>query len=630
MSRICGIVHPGDASTRHELLRGMLDNVRVPAHRRERVLNGARAAFGWTGVETPNAAERGGVLAVVDGMVVNREELGAKGNDAALVIDLYARHGFTAALERLNGDFAIALFDVPRGVLWLGRDRFGVRPLYWTRSAGLFAFASRPGALAHLPGVPTDVNWTYAALFAASHYRTFDNDPSASPYAAVHQLPPACALRAQAGGERECRWWTLPDAPEFTHSEQTLAQRYRDLFLDAVRLRVREAQSPAFTLSGGMDSSSVLAAAVHGDGRQRHAFSAVYADPTFDESADIAPLASALASRWHRVPVDAPDVFALVREMIAAGDEPVATATWLSHWLLCREVSRHGFRSLFGGLGGDELNAGEYEYFIYHFADLRAAGRRMDMAREIAGWVRHHDHPVYRKGSAIADEAMERLTDPARPGLCRPDRARMERYARALAPGFFDLAAFEPVMDHPLPTCLGNRTWQDMTRETLPCCLRAGDRNCAAMGLVNVHPFLDHRLVEFMFRVPGDLKIRDGVTKVLLREAMRTILPEPTRTRVTKTGWNAPAHVWFAGRDGEKLMDMVRGRAFRERGIYNPAEVERIVQEHRAIVASGAPGENHMMFLWQVLNLETWLDSLGSSVLPQGSAAFGTQGETNA
>jgi asparagine synthase (glutamine-hydrolysing) len=150
-----------------------------------------------------------------------------------------------------------------------------------------------------------------------------------------------------------------------------------------------------------------------------------------------------------------------------------------------------------------------------------------------------------------------------------------------------------------------------MFRETLPCCLRAQDRHCTALGMDSFNPFLDHELVEFMFGVPGTLKIRDGVTKHLLRRAMMGILPEATRTRVKKTGWNAPAHVWFSSRTLEDLRDRVRSAAFRDRGIYDPAAVMTIIDDHARIVASAAAEENHMMFLWQLLNLESWLDAAG-------------------
>jgi len=103
------------------------------------------------------------------------------------------------------------------------------------------------------------------------------------------------------------------------------------------------------------------------------------------------------------------------------------------------------------------------------------------------------------------------------------------------------------------------------------------------------------------------MKIRRGVTKHLLREAMKGILPETTRTRIKKTGWNAPAHLWFSGKNKSTLKELARSRKLRDAGIYCIAEVDRIIDEHDAIVSSGAPRENHMMFLWQLANLAFWL-----------------------
>jgi len=116
--------------------------------------------------------------------------------------------------------------------------------------------------------------------------------------------------------------------------------------------------------------------------------------------------------------------------------------------------------------------------------------------------------------------------------------------------------------------------------------------------------------LEFMFRVPGDLKIRDGVTKILLREAMDGVLPYETRGRIKKTGWNAPAHMWFSGKGLEELKDMVHSQQFRQRGIYNIDEVDKIIVEHAEIVETGVVKENHMMFLWQMVNLELWMQSI--------------------
>lgn len=621
MSRLAGLICPRPAAERDHLTRLMLarlpgdtDAVAVPAD--------GVAGFGWRGWSgrSGGLAEADGHLLVLDGQLYNAEELrplvgGPAGGDAALLLALARRFGLAGALERVNGDFAVAFYDGDRRTLWLGRDRFGLKPLYYLRTGdGGVAFASQPRALLALPGVPATANRRYAALVAAWHYRAFDNAVDESPYAAIAQLPAATVLEAPLGGEpRRQLYWRLTETAEPTGSEDELADQYRALLTDAVARRLRATERPAFTLSGGMDSSSVLCCAVEASGRRQHAFSSVYEDHTYDESDDIRDLLEGKVERWNPITVgNEIDVFALVERLVAIHDEPVATATWLSHALVCDAVAAAGFTGLFGGLGGDELNAGEYEYFPFFFADLRAAGAAGALAHEIDRWAHHHDHPIHRKNAAVAEAMLAARVDAGTPGLCRPDRERMGRYRAVLNPDWFDLDGFEPVMERPFTSHLRNRSWHDLSRETLPCCLRAEDRQCTAVGLAHYDPFLDHRLVEFMFAVPGTLKIRDGVTKTLLRKAMAGVLPEVTRGRIKKTGWNAPAHRWFGGAMLERLRELVNSAEFRDLALFNVAEVNRLIDDHARIVAAGAAEENHMMALWQILNVYTWLRESGS------------------
>lgn len=592
-------------------MRRMLEAVSPKDGWQSGIVGTARATFGAADRSAPPVALVGDVVVAMDGRFYDRPR-GAVPGDLQLFAERYAQYGFVDALAGVDGAFAVALYDPSSDTLWLARDRFGSVPLYYTDRGGALAFASRPRSLWKSPGASRRPRREYLALVAAGHYRYFDHRPDASPYEGIAQLPAAHVLRCH-GGEITVRpYWTFEAWPELREDEATLAERYRDLLLDSVRVRLASADRPAFTLSGGMDSSSVLACAARIAGAPVTAFSVVYDDPTFDERRDIEPMIDGIVDEWHPVTIGTPDVFGLVRRMIEAHDEPVATATWLSHLLLCEEAARRGFRTLFGGLGGDELNAGEYDHFLYHFADLRACGREDELCHEVAAWIRHHDHPVFRKSWETVEAGFASLVDVRTAGRCLPDRRRIERYASALLPEFFRLEEFQPSMEGPFDSYLRNRSYHDMVRETLPCCLRAQDRNGSMFGIEHVLPFLDPRLIELMFRVPGEMKIRDGVTKFLLREAMRGILPEATRTRVKKTGWNAPAHRWFAGKGAEQLLDLVRSRGFRERGIYDVAEVERLVREHDLIVRSGEPREDHMMFLWQVLNVELWLQYLDS------------------
>jgi len=569
------------------------------------------ASFGWSGTGTGTGwgpLEIDKTLIAMDGYIYNSNDLDETGDkaDTALFYALFRKYGFEDAVKKINGDFAIALYDGNERLLWLARDRLGVKPLYFCRKNDFFAFSSRLSSFLVLPGINGVVSREFAATFAGSHYRYFDNDPERTPFEEVMQLPAGNVLRFDGTGFGTRKFWGLREMPEHTGTESELAEQYRALLFDAVKIRYSRAHKPAFTLSGGMDSSSILAASTRVSDRKQVAFSTVYEDKTYDESEDIQTILGPYVEQWHPIEIGNPDLRDVVPRMIAAHDEPVATATWLSHFLLCDRAAAEGFGSLFGGLGGDELNAGEYEYFFYHFADLKTHDKEDQLGREIDKWVEYHDHPIFKKDASVVEDYLSRCVDLSVPGKCMPERNRMKKYYGTVNKDYFDLEAFEPVMDNPFQSYLKNRTFQDMTRETTPCCLRAEDRQAEVAGLTHFDPFLDYRVVEFMFRVPGTLKIRDGVTKILLREAMTGVLPEATRNRIKKTGWNAPAHIWFSNGGHELLMDLIHTKRFQERGVYNIPVVRNIVEEHQRIVANNEVRENHMMFLWQLLNLEYW------------------------
>jgi asparagine synthase (glutamine-hydrolysing) len=605
MSRIAGIISNETNQDLTDMLSCQLP-LDLANNWGSHIFSKADTCIGFIGSNNYSATRIGNLALVIDGTIYNLNEFG-EGTDAEVFVKLYKKHGFSDALTKINGDFAIALIDFDKDELWLARDRVGVKPLYYTSKNDLFAFASRCKALLLLDKVSKQINVQYTALIAAGHYRYFDNQPNKSPYEEISQLPAASWLRLKNGEIYTGVYWQLEELSEWEESEEILAEHYRALLLDATAIRLDRSTNPGFTLSGGMDSSSIIGSAVKITGKKQQAFSSTYDDKTFDESDDIATILDLAVSKWHQVKVSETNIFGIIEKMIEVNDEPVATATWLSHFKVCEKAGEFGITDLFGGLGGDELNAGEYEHFFPFFADLRIAGQKQRLENEVSKWAQYHSHPLYPKNSSIMEETVERICDLNQHGKIRPDRQRLDRYHGLLNPDFFDLNAFEPIMDHPFRSYLKNRCYQDIFRETSPCCLRAQDRQGMAFGIQHVMPFFDYRIIEFMFRVPAEYKYSNGVTKNLLRKATVDIIPESTRKRIKKTGWNAPAHLWFSEKGTEPVLDVIKSKKFREHGIYNIDAVEKLILEHSEIVSKGMTLENHMMIIWQLLNLEFWL-----------------------
>ena len=422
MARICGLFGAADAEPDRAAwtVGQMLDT--LPGPSAASVACGATALGSTEGGDS--LAESAGYLVAIDGYVYADAIAGTPAQAeglAARLLAAFRQLGFERALETLDGAFAIAFFDPTAERLWIARDRFGIKPMYYAATAQGLAFASQPSGLMSL--VRLDFNRQFVGLFAGSHYRTIDNAPERSPFAAMAQLPAGHVGSVTRGAAVSMRrYWKLQPAELPQRNEAEFAETYRGLIFQAVRRRLSITSKSAFTLSGGLDSSTVLGTAARIVDGACDAFSSVYSDATYDERNEIADVVDAGIARWTPVEFDNEiDLFARIDHLVRIHNEPVATATWLAHEQISRVVAMAGYRSLFGGLGGDEMNAGEYEYFPFAFADLIKAGEAARLDRELDMWAHHHDHPIYRKDRAIGRRMITTLVDLECDGVCRPD-----------------------------------------------------------------------------------------------------------------------------------------------------------------------------------------------------------------
>jgi len=562
--------------------------------------------------DVASAVALDGVSVLVAGALYNPEALGlatdaSNETIARAVAEQIGKRPLSQIMHSLNGDLAVAAFDPSRGQLYLAGDRFGSVSIYVIDTGDRVVFADSLRTLSALPEFDRRADLNYLLRFGCSHYRMITNDLSETPYAAVKIVPPAHIARIDARGVAFERYWSMDGTPLTDKDDAEIAAEYRSLLLDSVRRRLARTAQPGFTLSGGMDSSSVLSSAAHISGGPLPAFTVTYDDPEFDERDDVACMKDRMARPWHTLDEAVHfDALSAIESLYGTHLDLAPTGTWLSHFDLCRTVAGKGHSHVFDGLGGDELNAGEYEYFPYYFADLKRLGDTDRLHREVETWIAHHDHPVFRKTHAIAAEMIERLTDSEKPGRNFPDVPRLNRYAHTANPDLAVPFDNQPLLESPFESHLLNRTYQDLSRETLPLCLRIQRQNAEAFGIRPVSPFLDYRLVELMFSVPPERKIRDGVTKVLLREAMTGILPDEVRARPNKRGWNVPAHTWFTGKTLDRLEERVRDPDSAAMALFDRKAVLSILDDHRRIMSGGLVEENHMMFMWQLSNLLVW------------------------
>ncbi len=575
----------------------------VLAHRRLSIID-------IPGGHQPQTNEDGTVHVVFNGEIYNfrelRRELEARGHrfanrsDTEVLPHLYEEHGL-GMLDHLRGMFAFALWDAGRRRLVLARDRLGVKPLYWAEPAGELelAFGSELSALLAVPGLPAELDPEALAAYLAFLYVPHP----LSAVRGVRKLPPAHVLVHEDGRSTVRPYWALDaDAPP---SDVDIWE----LLEEAVRLRlVADVPVGAF-LSGGLDSSSIVAAAVAA-GERPDTFTVVFSgrdEQLYDESDDARAVASAFGTRHHELE-DRPDVAALLPEVVHHLGEPFGNPTALLVYELSR-LTREHVKVALAGDGADELLAG---YPRYRGIVAAAAYRRVPGAVRALAAAGARALPESTRGRHGLRRAREFALAP----LGSPDeaylswityfqpQARDELYAPALAERLRESAPPEQFLTGLLERAprddLVNRLSFVELQSFLPCnVLEYGDKMSMAHGLEVRAPFTDHRLVEHVYALPGSEKLNRGTTKAVLRRALAGRVPESALTK-RKLGFNPPLGVWLR-RDLAPLVDSHLSREVVEaRGLFRPERVEALVSELRA-------GRRDVsLHVWALIVLEQW------------------------
>jgi asparagine synthase (glutamine-hydrolysing) len=364
---------------------------------------------------------------------------------------------------------------------------------------------------------------------------------------------------------------------------------------DSVRLRLRSDVPVACQLSGGLDSSAVAVLAARQNGPGLPVFSACYNVKPFDEREFIQPTVDQIRARETFVFPEPADLPGTLPDMIRRFDEPVCTVTFFAHWQVMSEVRRQGFKVILNGHGADELAAGYYDHFLHHFGDLRRAGETALLDREVDAWLDYHGrfrHDQLEHYFGLLDRGVPYMKDYLK---------FFSSYEAALGPALGGVNGENDASMDIFDSLLANRLHRELRRETLPAVLKAEDRTTMAHSIESRLPFLDYRLVEYMFSIPNHLKIRRGLGKYIQRRALEGVLPETVRARKEKVGFNAPSEHWFRHELKDYFEDMVSNARLFERGLLDRDGFQRVWSDHR----SGRT--NHYQFLWQVINLEIWL-----------------------
>jgi asparagine synthase (glutamine-hydrolysing) len=559
----------------------------------------------------PMATEDGRCWVTYNGEIYNhvelRAELRQKGHrfrstsDTEVLLAAYREWG-EACVTRFNGMFAFALWDGDRRRLFCARDRLGVKPFYYRRDGGRFAFASEIKGLLAAAARPAP---DHRAVFDYLDGACLDHSDGTF-FEGVKQLPPAHCLAVSGEAFTLERYWDLPAVDEArATSRPEAAERFRDLFYDAVRLRLRSDVPIGTCLSGGLDSSSIVCAAnelMFGDhaevsrdvvGDRQKTFSSCFEDPAYDERRFILPVLARTGAESHYTFPDPKELAASVPQLIWQQDEPFASTSIFAQWSVMRLAAQRGVKVLLDGQGADELLAGYHSFFGAFFADLAVRRRWGALSRELLAHRRLHGplprYVLANLARMVLPETLVRLLRRRAAGSVDWIAADFRRQWGPISAGPAGPPSPFLAMQHGL-----------LAGNGLRALLHYEDRNSMAFGIEARLPFLDYRLVEFLYGLEAGHKIRGGWTKAVLRDAMAGILPDEVRWRADKMGFVTPEDVWFRTSLREMAREVLADSKTRARGYLN---VDAALLEFDAHVA----GRKNISFtIWRWLNLELW------------------------
>jgi asparagine synthase (glutamine-hydrolysing) len=520
----------------------------VLGHRRLSILDLSEAGA------QPMVDASGRFVLIHNGEIYNflevRAELQALGvtfrseSDTEVIIESYRQWG-TDCLSRFNGMFAFVLYDRTAGVLFCARDRYGEKPLLFAFVNDGFAFASEYKGLLQHPQLSLDID-EWRLLRAAQNASTGLDADRQTVFNDVQQLLPGEAMEVNVRSldHRIWTYWRIPpaDLREAADEGEVFAE-FRDLLIDSVRLRLRSDVPVGSCLSGGLDSSAIVCIVrqLLGEDAVYNTFTGRFPGTAADEWTYAEQVIDATGVVSHTVEPTVDRFLEDLPRFVWMNELPVGSSSQFAQWCVFDLARQCGVTVLLDGQGADEALGGYEQYFAPYVESLRERGEGERLARELPQIRERYPQalapPARALREALPFAVRHWLSNRLDAGTDMRYGVVMEHAHRVTSDNALRrLAGFHP---------LGSALLQESFGRFLTTLLRYGDRNSMAHSREVRLPFCDHRIAEFVFRLPPHLLMGDVQTKRLLRESMRGILPEGIRARWNKQGFRPPQERWF-------------------------------------------------------------------------------------
>jgi len=505
--------------------------------------------------------------------------------DTEVIVHGYEEWG-TEVLRKLNGMFAFAVWDDQKKSLFLARDRFGIKPLYYAQIGAQLIFASEIKALLCDPEIKTEPN--EEQIFKYLAYRVHDVG-SETFFTNIFRLPQAHFAIFENGQLSIKRYWQFEPNENIVDEadQQERIERFGKEFIDSVERHLISDVPVGTCLSGGLDSSSVVSVINHlicqkggieSVGAKQKTFSALFPGEVNDETEYIEAVVKRFGPEPHYTWPKTTDFWSELEKFVWHQDEPVISTGPFAQWEVMKLVQK-SVKVVLDGQGGDELLAGYTPYFIIYLRDL---WRRKAYGTLLKEFVKSIDLVVPFAWNFFKEKFVAKL-DPKL--LLQPEFVEKNQ---------------QVVFAHGAADTLAKRLQRDLCETCLPAILRYEDRNSMAFSVEARVPFLDTKLVEYVQAIPESWRIRHGWNRWILRQALKNIVPDQILKRRWKVGFTVPEVDWMR-RDAQHFQEIFGSAPFQSRPYWDAAKV-------LSAFAEFAKGKyNDSMVFWRLLNVEMWL-----------------------
>ena len=528
------------------------------------------------------------------------KDLKAKGHifkstsDTETILHAYEEWGVDC-LKKFNGMFAFAVWDYRKKHLFCARDHFGIKPLYYYYDRSMFAFASEIKALLQIPEIEKNPNNQSIYNYLSSGYGFMDISENTF-FEGIKQLKAAHYLILKDNKLSFNKYWDLNEKNQINNTEKS-TEKFLELFTESIRLRLRSDVPLGIALSGGLDSCSmscIISDFTNLSSLQT--FSSCFEEEQFDERKYIKILSQKLNLNNHFIFPTSKGLFSEIEKVIWHQDEPYAGPSIYAQWCVMCSAKQNGIKVLLTGQGGDEILAGYHKYYPYYFADL---------LKDLQWKTAVHEFNIHSSFNNFRFDVMKSTLKILLFYLLPHNlKALLKTFFSSnpdyLSTEFTKNYKSDINIDKKYSSILTNDLYNALKISPLPSLLHIDDRNSMAFSIESRPPFLDYRLVEFLFSLPSMQKIQNGFTKYILRSAFEGILPDEIRLRRDKMGFVTPLKKWLKKEIKGEVYDVLNSESFKNRGYFKSAAVMKILNEH----ISGK--KDHQFTIWSWLNLELW------------------------